>query len=146
LDPAVPQIRNQERECYMHDSLDGVATPAGSRCDCAIRVNLRVLFGRIFPALLKVDNLKGFPPQSLATASVKSVNHVCVSKFIDACMIGQESTLAEHRRARRVDCYDKIPLVCKDVRVPHRVPPIIPHFLRAWKSLFSAYVAQDTRA
>jgi hypothetical protein len=76
----------------MHYSLDGIGTPAGPRCDGAIRVNLRVLFGRIFPALLKVD--KGFPHQSLAMASVKSVNQVCVSKFIDACMIGQESTLA----------------------------------------------------
>ena len=59
LDPAVPQISNRVRECCVHDSLDGVATPAGSRCDCAIRVDLRVLFEGIFPALLKVD--KGLP-------------------------------------------------------------------------------------
>jgi len=59
LDPALLQMSNRERECYVHDSLDGVATPTGSRCDCAIRVDLRVLFEGIFPALLKVD--KGLP-------------------------------------------------------------------------------------
>ena len=52
-------MSNRERECYVNDSLDGVATPAGSRCDCAIRVDLRVLFEGIFPAPLKVD--KGLP-------------------------------------------------------------------------------------
>ena len=59
-----------------------------------------------------------------------------MSEFIDTCILGQESTLAERRRARRVDCYDKIPLVCKDVRVPPRGPPVIPCSLRAWKRLF----------
>ena len=59
LDPAVSQISNRGRACYVHDSLDGVATPAGSRCDCAIRVDLRVLFEGIFPPFLKVD--KGLP-------------------------------------------------------------------------------------
>ena len=33
LDPAVPQICNRERGCYMHNSLDGVATPAGAPLD-----------------------------------------------------------------------------------------------------------------
>ena len=59
LDPAGSQISNRRRACYAHDLLDGVATPAGSRSDCAIRVDLTVLFEGIFPTLLEVD--KGLP-------------------------------------------------------------------------------------
>jgi len=37
------------------NSLDGVATPAGARSDCTVRVDLGVLVEGIFPAFLKVD-------------------------------------------------------------------------------------------
>ena len=42
LDPVISLISNQECECYVHDSLDGVATPVGTRRNRMIRVNLRV--------------------------------------------------------------------------------------------------------
>ena len=142
LDPAVPQISNWERECYAQDSLDGVATPAGSRCDCAIRVDLRVLFEGISPALLKVD--KGLPAPIFGDGIREVCQGSVCQSFIDTCILGQEPTLAERRRARRVDCHDKISLVCKDVRVPPRGPPVIPRSLRAWKILFQ-HTSRRTR-
>ena len=55
LDPAVLQISTPEYGHDVYDSLNGVTTPAGARCDCAIRVDLGVLVEGIFPAILKVD-------------------------------------------------------------------------------------------
>ena len=63
LDSVIPLISNRERECYVHDSLDGIATPVGSRRNCAIRVDLKIFFESIFPAVLKVD--KGLPGTTL---------------------------------------------------------------------------------
>ena len=106
LNLAVSQISNRGRECYVHESLYDVATLAGSACNCTITVDLRLLSEGIFQALLKV------PPQSLVMASVRSVNKMCVKVF-DSCMMDQKPTLTGRRPASRVDCYDKIPLVCK---------------------------------
>ena len=76
LDSVIPLISNRERECYAHDSLDGIAKPVGSRRNCTIRVGLGVLFEGIFPAALKVD--KGPPGTIIGDGKCgKSVNKVC---------------------------------------------------------------------
>ena len=55
-------IPNVTAVCY--DLLDSVATPAGTRGNCTIWVDLGVFLEYIFPAFLKVD--EGFPAPVLS--------------------------------------------------------------------------------
>ena len=59
LDPAEAQMSTPNPIAVCYDSLDGVATPAGTRGNCTIWVDLGILVEGIFPALLKVD--EGLP-------------------------------------------------------------------------------------
>jgi hypothetical protein len=64
LDPAEAQMSNPNATAVGHDLLDGVATPAGTRGNCTIWVNLGILVEGIFPAFLKVD--EGLPAPVLS--------------------------------------------------------------------------------
>jgi hypothetical protein len=59
LDPAEAQMSTPNTTSVCHDLLDGVATPAGTRGNCTIWVDLRILVEGIFPAFLKVN--EGLP-------------------------------------------------------------------------------------
>ena len=94
----------------MHDSLDGVAAPAGACRDRTIRVDLGVLVENIFPAFLKID--EGFTTPVLGDGIRKFYQQACVSKLLlGTCKYERERTLTERRRACRVDRHDKILLV-----------------------------------
>ena len=64
LNPAEAQMSTPNATAACHDLLDGVATPAGTRGNCTIWVDLGILVERIFPALLEVD--EGLPTPVLS--------------------------------------------------------------------------------
>src|SRR5882762_5482379 len=64
LDPAEAQMSTPNATGVYYDLLDGVPTPAGTRGNCTIWVDLGILVEGIFPALLKVD--EGLPAPVLS--------------------------------------------------------------------------------
>lgn len=55
LDPAEAQMSTPNATAVCYDLLDSVATPAGTRGNCTIWVDLGIPVEGIFPAFLKVD-------------------------------------------------------------------------------------------
>ena len=55
LDPAKAQMNAPNAIAVSYDLLDSVATPAGTRGNRTIWVDLRILVKDIFPTFLKVD-------------------------------------------------------------------------------------------
>ena len=64
LNPAEAQMNTPNAAAVCCDLLDGVATPARTRGNCTIWVDVGILVEGIFPALLKVD--KGLPAPVLS--------------------------------------------------------------------------------
>jgi hypothetical protein len=75
----------------VYDSLDRVATPAGARRDCTIRIDLGVLVEGIFPTFLKVN--EGLPTPVLSNG-IREVCQLSVHvKLFGACVYKIEANL-----------------------------------------------------